>query len=356
MRDLVDADAHRRAFVLVEAEVVERLANVEIALARGDDPEARPGGVDDDAVQVVDAAVMQRGVDLVVLHPRFGREERVRPADRHAVRGQREIVGNDDVHARRIDVDRRRALDGIGDALEADPAARIAAHRPAVQAEIEDLLHRRRVEHRHHRRGERVIGLVRHRRRFRGMVVAREHEHAAVLARAGVVRVLEHVAAAVDARALAVPHREHAIDFRARMQVDLLRAPDRRRREVLVQARLELDVRAVEELRRLPQRLVEAAQRRAAVAGDEPAGVEARGLVALALQHQQANERLDAVQVDAAGIERVLVVQRDVAQAAGAGEAIGTYSAKNRVFWDAAEPSKVPWSVPYGVALAPREG
>ena len=213
-----------------------------------------------------------------------------------------------------IAVHRRRALDGVGHALEADPAAGVARHRPAVQAEVDDLLHRRRIEHRHHRGGELVIGLVRQRRRLGRVVVAGEHEHAAVLRRAGEVRVLEHVAAAVDARALAVPHGEDAVDVRARVQRHLLRAPDRGGREVLVQAGLELDVRAVEELLRLPQRLVEAAERRAAVARDEAAGVEAGERVALALQDQEADERLDAGEEDAAGVELVLVVERDVAK------------------------------------------
>ena len=163
-----------------------------------------------------------------------------------------------------------------------------------------------------------MIGLVRQRRRFRRVVVAGQHEHAAVLRRAGEVRVLEHVAAAIDAGALAVPHREHAVDFGAAIQVHLLRAPDRRRREVLVQPGLELDVRAVEELLRLPQRLVERAERRAAIAGDEAAGVEPRERVALALQDQQPDERLRAGEEDAAGLELVFVVERDVAQRRGA--------------------------------------
>jgi hypothetical protein len=183
-----------------------------------------------------------------------------------------------------------------------------------VQAEVEDLLHRRRIQHRHHRGGELVIGLMRQRGGLGRVIVAGEHEHAAVLRRAREVRVLEHVAAAVHARALAVPHREHAIDLGAAMEIDLLRAPDRRRREVLVETRLEHDVRAVEELARLPQRLVERAQRRSAVARDEAARVEAGERVALALQDQEADESLRAGEIDAAGFELVLVVELDVAQ------------------------------------------
>ena len=318
-RDLEHADAELLALALGEAEVVERLAHVEVALAAGDDAEPRGHGrrADDDAVELVHAAVVQRRVDLVVLHPRLGGEEGVGPADRDPVGRQREVVGHDDVHARRIDVDRGRALDGVGDALEAHPAAGVAAHRPAVQAEVEDLLHGRRVEHRHQRGRERVVRLVRDGRGLRRVVVAGEHEDAAVLAGARVVRVLEDVAAAVDARALAVPHGEDAVDLGARVQVELLGAPDRRGGEVLVEARLELDVRAVEELRGLPQRLVEAAQRGSAVAGDEAAGGEPRERVALALQDQEADQRLDAGEVDAARVERVLVVERDFAQDRG---------------------------------------
>ncbi len=313
-RDLVDADADLGRVRFADAEVVERLADVEVALAAGDDAEARLRRVDDDPVQPVDAAVVERGVDLVVLHPRLGREERIGPPDRHAVRRQGEVGRHDDRRALRVDVDGRGALDRVGDALEADPAARVAAHRPAVEAEVEDLLHRRGIEHGKHRRREHVVGLVRQRRRLRAVVVARQHEHAAMLRRAGVVRVLEHVAAAVDARPLAVPHPEHAVVLGAGVEVHLLRAPQRGRREVLVQARLEPDVRAVEEGLRLPQRQIERAQGRPAVARDEAGGVEAGERVALPLQYQEADERLRAGEEDAAGLEGVLVVERDVAQ------------------------------------------
>ena len=84
------------------------------------------------------------------------------------------------------------------------------------------------------------------------MVVAREHEHAAVLRGAREVGVLEHIAAAVDARALAVPHGEHAVDLRVGVEIDLLAAPDRGRCEIFVEPRLELNAGAVEKLLRLP--------------------------------------------------------------------------------------------------------
>ena len=94
-------------------------------------------------------------------------------------------------------------------------------------------------------------------------------------------------------------------------------APDRGGGEVLVDAGLELDVVRGEVLLRAPQRLVEAAQRRAAVAGDEAGGVQARAQVALALQQQQPDQRLRAGEEDAAALERVLVVERDLGERGG---------------------------------------
>src|ERR1700704_1908147 len=121
---------------------------------------------------------------------------------------------------------------------------------------------------------------------------------------------LEDVTAAIDAGTLAVPHGKYAIDLRVRIQVDLLRAPDRRRRQVFVQSRLELDVRAIEKLRRFPQGEVEAAQRRAAITRNEPGGVEPGELVALALQDQEADQRLDAGDEYASCFELVFIVKR----------------------------------------------
>src|SRR6185436_12733031 len=120
---------------------------------------------------------------------------------------------------------------------------------------------------------------------------------------------LEHVAAAIHAGALAVPHREHAVVLGAREEIHLLRAPDRGRGEVLVYPGLELDVMALEVLLRSPEGLVEPAERRAAVAGDEAGRVEPGALVAQALQHHEADQRLGAGQKDPAAVEGVLVLE-----------------------------------------------
>ncbi len=143
------------------------------------------------------------------------------------------------------------------------------------------------------------------------MVVAGKTEHAAVLGRARGIAVAEHVAAAVDAGALAVPDADHAIIFGAGREVELLRAPDRGRREVLVHAGLELDVVLLEMFSRGEQLLVVAAERRAAVAGDEARGVQPRGAVAADLRHRQADQRLDAGQEDVAGALGVFLIETD---------------------------------------------
>ena len=152
----------------------------------------------------------------------------------------------------------------------------VAAHRVAVQAEVEVVLHAARVEHRDAAGLEDVLALVRERRGLGRVVVAREHQHAAVLRGAGGVGVLEHVAAAVDARALAVPHAEDAVVVRAGNMLSCCVPQIDGRGEVFVDAGLELDVVRFEVRLRAPQRLVEAAERRAAVARDEAGGVEAR--------------------------------------------------------------------------------
>ncbi len=263
---------------------------------------------------MIGPAVVQRRVDLVVLHPRLGGEEPVGPADGDAVGRKWKVVGRDQLHAVGIDIDRGRAFDGVGHAFESDPQAGVAAHRPAMQAEVDDFLHRRGIQHRHHGRRELMVGLMRKGRRFRRVIVAGEHQHATMLRGAREIGMLEHVAAAVHTRPLAVPHREHAVVLGAGVHVDLLAAPDRGRGQVLVQARPELDVRLGEKLFRAPQRKVERAQRRAAIAGYEAGGVQSGQYVALALQHQQAHQRLNAGHIDAAGLELVFVVESDLAQ------------------------------------------
>ena len=133
------------ARLLVEPEIGQRLASVQIRLAAGDDAEARSmRRIDHRVIQLVGAAVRERGIQLVVEQPRFQFERGFGPADVQSLGRHSEIGRDDDVEALRIDHDRRRRFDHLSHCLHADPDAGIAAHRKAVQAEIEIFLHRRR--------------------------------------------------------------------------------------------------------------------------------------------------------------------------------------------------------------------
>ncbi len=150
--------------------------------------------------------------------------------------------------------------------------------------------------------------------RFRGVVVAHERQHAAILGRAGEIGVTEDVAGAVDARTFAVPKAEHAVELALAAQLGLLRAPDRGRRDVLVEAGLKADVVFVERALRADELLVEGAERRAAIAGDIARGVEAGAAVALLLHQAEAHEGLEASDEDPAFGEVIFVVERDLVE------------------------------------------
>ncbi len=158
------------------------------------------------------------------------------------------------------------------------------------------------------------LGLVRDGGGFRRVVVAHQREHAAVLRGAGHVGVAEDVARAVDARALAVPHAEDAVVAALAAHLGLLRAPDGGGGEFLVETGLEDDVRGIEPLLGAQEVLVEPAERRAAIAGDEAGGVQPGEPIPLPLHQEHPDDRLRPGDEDAVLCQVVLVVQRDVAE------------------------------------------
>jgi hypothetical protein len=213
-----------------------------------------------------------------------------------------------------------RGVDGGGrfhrvlEHLQADPCAGEAAHRPAVEAVIENFLHAGRRQDRHHHIDEMELGLMRGGGGFRRVVVAHDDEHAAVFRRAGEIGVAEHVAATVDARSLAVPHREHAVVFAFAAHFGLLRAPDGGGGEILVEAGLELQVVGVEHLFGRVKGLVEAADGRTAIAGDIAGGVESRAAVHLFLHQHQPHDRLRARDENPGFRQIVFVGEGDVGE------------------------------------------
>ncbi len=125
------------------------------------------------------------------------------------------------------------------------------------------------------------------------------------------IGVAKHVARTVDARALAVPEAEHAIELALAAQFGLLGAPERGCGEFLVDAGLELDVGASELAAGAHELLVEAAERRAAIAGEIAASVEAGGAVARFLHQASADQRLITGHQDAGLRQIVFVVEAD---------------------------------------------
>ena len=184
----------------------------------------------------------------------LGVQRRIGPANVEAAGRHLEIVRKLDLDAFRIAVDGSRAFHGLADRLEADPAAGEARQRKAIEAEVEIVLERRGIDHGDHCRREHLLALVRQRRGLAAMVVARERDHATVRRGAGRIGVLEGVKGTVDARSLAVPDAEHAIDQGTGKHPDLLAAPHRSRRQILVEARHEGDVVLLQEGFRPPQR------------------------------------------------------------------------------------------------------
>jgi hypothetical protein len=169
-------------------------------------------------------------------------------------------------------------------------------------------------------RGERRLGGARERRRLAARVVADERERPALGVRAGEVRVTERVHRTVEPRVLAVPDPHDAVVLRRGQVLHELRAVDGGRGELLVEAGGELDRVLGAEPAEPHHFLVEAAERRALVAGDEGRGVEAGADVGAVLVEQHAHERLDAAEEDRALLEDVLVLQRGL----GAAELDGT--------------------------------
>ncbi len=202
-------------------------------------------------------------------------------------------------------MDRAAALGDVGHHLHADPAARKARHRDAVEAEVDQLLGVRRVEHRHADGDERRVGEIDRGRGFCAVIVAGERDRAALGRDAGEIGVAQRVAGAIDARSLAVPNAEHAVDGRAGKAGQMLRAPDRGRGQILVEAGTEDDIVALELSAGPPQLDIVAPQRRAAIAGDIAAGVEAGRRVAQALLDRQSDQRLHAGHVKPAFARRI---------------------------------------------------
>ena len=242
--------------------------------------------------------------------PLFLVERRIGQPDREAARRQHVIGRRHRSRATGVDIDRDGRIHRIDQAFERDPRAAVTRQRPAQQTEIEKIRNPGRIQHWDQGVDHRGFAVRGQRRGFAVVIVAEQHQHAAMARRAGCIRMAQRVACPVDAWRLAVPHGEDAIVLGARKQVHLLRSPHGGGREVFVQARFEVDVMGTEVLLRLLELLVKDPKRRAAIAGDEARRVQSRFEIALALQKREPNECVRAVQIDPAVAQRVFVFKR----------------------------------------------
>ena len=160
--DLVEADAEVCGAHLVDAEEVERFGDVLIALAGGDDTDARllTAG-QDDPVELIGAGEGEDSRALIVMEPRFLGERRIIDTDIEPAVRHLEIGRSNRGDAPDPPIDHRGLLDIVLHAFEAHPDAGKARHCEPVKAVIENLLHIRRIEDRDHRVDEGEFGLMR---------------------------------------------------------------------------------------------------------------------------------------------------------------------------------------------------
>ncbi len=307
--DLEQLDADVGGTRPIDAEILERLQHVEMGFTRRHQPKPRVAAIDDRAIERVGPRERERGRQLVALQPELLIVRRIGPADVQAAGRQRELRRHDGERLRQ-QCETLRRVSRLLRHLEPDPTAAEARHGVTVEPERDDLLDVGRIQHGHRSIDERVLALMRQRRRLARVVVAGDRDDAAVARSSGRVAVLEWIAGTVDARTLAVPHAEDAVIAGALEQIRLLRAPDRGRGEILVQSRLKTNLRRVEVLAGAPELSVEAAERRAAIARHETRGIQSRKPVAMALRQQQADQRLQTGDEQRPGIvEPVPVIQ-----------------------------------------------
>ena len=311
--DFVEADTKVCGHLLVNAEVRESLPRIGVGLARRRDAKLRLDPCSFAPQHLIQFVGTHVGLDrrqLEIEQARFFTDEvDVVETNRQAI-GRQHKIGRDHRHdAPGAQLHGRARLNNVGHALDAAPQRGVARHRETMQAVIENVLHAGRVEHRRGAGDQDLFRLMCGGGRLRTVIVTRQRQHTAPRRGASHVGVLEHITGAIHTRPFAVPDAEHAVVARAGKHVDLLRAPDRRGREVFIHPGLKHDVVFFQVLLRFGERLVVAAQRRAAIAGDEAGGVLAALGIGLPLQHRQAHQRLGAGHERSAVLQRVFIVE-----------------------------------------------
>ena len=171
-RDFIKTKADFGGVRIVDPQIVECLPHIQIGFSGGDYSEPRPRAVDDNPVEPVRTSESKGGVELEFMQPIFLFERLIGPADIEPTRRHLEIIGEHNIDTLRTDLDRGRTVDGFGDCFKGDPTSGIPGHRPAIETEVEEFLHPRRVQNRDAGIHKGVFGLMRQCRGFAGVIVA----------------------------------------------------------------------------------------------------------------------------------------------------------------------------------------
>ena len=325
---LVQAHASALKIAGIDFQPAQHLHQIVMRLATGDDAHARRRCRDHQAVHAVD---LGKGCDRaqLVCQPGFDLQRgQIGPAVVQAV-GRRLVAGGG---AHRvgigpgtysgidsIQINRGAAFHHFRQCSQADPGAAKARQRIAVQPELQVFRDTGWLQHRHAPGHHGLVALVRHRRGHAAVVITGHHQHAAMRRAAVGVAVLERVSSAVHARALAVPHGKHAFNRAFRVGFHALRAQHLGRSQFFVDGGDEADAGFGEALAGLPDRLVQHAQRRAAVATDKALGVQALRRIAPGLHQHQPHQGLGTGQEHRALLGPQVVGQRVVGAGDGGG-------------------------------------
>ena len=311
----VHPNANALAGSVIQPQVDQGLAHVVVSLAAGHDAKAVLAALHHVVVQLVGAHIGQSGVPLVVHQALLLLQRGIRPANVQATGRHGEVFGQDNVHAVWVYPDAAGGFNHLLDRLHARPQPAKTAHGKGMQAHVQNFLNAAGKENRGSTGLENVIALVGRRGAFADVVIPRQRNDTAVLRGTGHVGVLEHVRAAVNPRPFAIPDAKDTVELlRLRIQIQLLRTPQRGGGQLLIHTRLKDDVLCLQVLLGCPQRLIIGTQGRATVAADEARCIQPLLRIAQALQHGQSHQCLHTTHEGAASFQGVFVVQRDVFQ------------------------------------------
>ena len=261
-------------------------------------------------VEPVGADIGLRSRQLHLAQALLLQQRRIAPAHMYAFFRQSE-VRLDDIEATEVNADDGSGIHRIGQRHHAGPGTGEAAHLPAMDAIIQHVLDRGRVQYRDLGIYHREFGLGGEGGGFAIVVVADNGQHAAECRRTCRIGVLEDVARPVDARRLAVPDAEQAIIAGARKEAELLAAPDGGGAEIFVQTFPEFDVMCIQPFLGGAQLLVISAKGGSAITGDKSCCVGIFAQIETFSIKRQADQCLNTGHIRLALDKIVFVVQRN---------------------------------------------